>query len=865
MTNIMVTSFTPSLLAHEDLEKLFVQRHDEVQRAVELAVESLVKDACHNMIFYGPRGIGKTHLISLIYYRVKKAINGEEKARIAWLNEEEWGVATYLDFLLCVVRALVEEYKDKSLNARLEEVFELSIDDAELYLEGLLANYLEGGRLLIIVENINEIFSSLGSEGQHKLRAFLQNLEVISIIASSTILIKDTSDKNKPFYGFFLNRHLEPLTDDQALQFLVKIARLSSNEKLERYIESALGRARVEAINNISGGNHRVMVIFSQFLAKSSLEELVTPFLKTLNELMPYYQSKMKDLAAQQRKIVEYLCEARHAVQVKEIAGRLFIKQQSLSRQLLELSKKGYVKSERIGRESYYEISEPLLRFCIDAKRKRGKPLKLFIDFLVIWYSAKELQERLDILPDNGLERAYITEALDLINSSREDELISNMMTGLRECTDKGEYRRAKSFLAELSKYVEDYEILFLKSYLLYSQQKYEQALKEIEEAIRLKEEVNYLYMQRGRIQQRMDDYLAAIDSFQKVLAADGESATVHNSLSKNYYNTGALDEAQFHIERAIELDDNKAELQFAHSLITFQKGECSTAKQSALRAIQLDPDVSLGWMMLALSSVGLKDYETAESAVAKAYEMAPDEENIISLYLLVAVVNKNYDVIQQVGNAFERFPALNSGVQLLLKGIYDDEIDIDMLGFSLKHIVLSSYLNERMAAYVSLGKDEDTIGATKLFMCEPLIYHNNFQAALGCLENIQFGNYNPPRVYEAARGVVVALMCNTSQNSARDLKQVLKVYEGKESVDALVYGVMKSIPAFLDFPYRDTLSKVWVDNLERALGDNDAFAIVLSMYKVAYEGLVMGDETAVLSLPMEERRLFEELVEGCS
>jgi DNA-binding transcriptional ArsR family regulator len=129
---------------------------------------------------------------------------------------------------------------------------------------------------------------------------------------------------------------------------------------------------------------------------------MVEPFMQMLDNLTPYYQARMMHLSPQQRKIVDFLCDRRHAVTVKEIAQRCFITHQTASGQLKSLREMGYVTSEAIGRESYYELREPLMRFCIDVKKQRGEPIRLVGDFLRLWYSQTELQQRLELLSGGG-------------------------------------------------------------------------------------------------------------------------------------------------------------------------------------------------------------------------------------------------------------------------------------------------------------------------------------------------------------------------------------------------------------------------------------------------------------------------------
>ena len=58
--------FTPSRTDPRDIEDIFVQRHELIQDAVERVRESALTGHKHHLLFVGPRGCGKTHLITLI-------------------------------------------------------------------------------------------------------------------------------------------------------------------------------------------------------------------------------------------------------------------------------------------------------------------------------------------------------------------------------------------------------------------------------------------------------------------------------------------------------------------------------------------------------------------------------------------------------------------------------------------------------------------------------------------------------------------------------------------------------------------------------------------------------------------------------
>ena len=59
------------------------------------------------------------------------------------------------------------------------------------------------------------------------------------------------------------------------------------------------------------------------FLDKESLDDLVGPFMRMVDDLTPYYQYRMRRLPPAQRKIVEFLCLESRPRLIKEIAASL--------------------------------------------------------------------------------------------------------------------------------------------------------------------------------------------------------------------------------------------------------------------------------------------------------------------------------------------------------------------------------------------------------------------------------------------------------------------------------------------------------------------------------------------------------------
>ncbi|MBL8196021.1 MAG: winged helix-turn-helix transcriptional regulator [Blastocatellia bacterium] len=401
-------------MSKETLEMLFVQRQELAKEVTESIVDSISTSSKHYILLIGPRGIGKTHFTSLIYHRLKDIAAFQEKAVIAWLREEEWGVSSFLDLLIRLLRATLSEESSPTIAEQINKLYEIPIKNAEALAKNLLEELVGNRTLVILMENLNQIFKGLGDKEQRKLRAYLQNNPFCTILATSQSLFDGVSLRDSPFYGFFQIKYLKPLNLEESTELLKNIANHKKDNELARLISSPMGTARIRAIHHLTGGNHRVYIIFSEFLNAKALDDLVEPFMRTLDDLTPYYQSRLNEISAQQQKIIEYLCEERRAVVVKEIAQRCFMTHQTASSHLKTLKEKGYVISHNIGRESYYELQEPLMRLCIEVKMHHDKPIRLFVDFLRFWYSSNDLETRLASTPNDSFEWIYLKQAIEL-------------------------------------------------------------------------------------------------------------------------------------------------------------------------------------------------------------------------------------------------------------------------------------------------------------------------------------------------------------------------------------------------------------------------------------------------------------------
>ncbi|MDZ7937745.1 MAG: helix-turn-helix domain-containing protein [Rhodoferax sp.] len=365
----------------------------------------------------------------------------QEQALIAWMREEEWGITSFFELVMRLLRTLDVSYPALNIAQRMLPILDLTLKAAERQAEALLLEVLSEKRLIVLLENLDDLFGQLGDKGQKALRAFLQNHNKLVLTCTSPALFAGVSLQKSAFYGFFDIEPLKELDFEDVVQLLHKVADERGDQALADFIATPEGRARIRAVHHLAEGNPRIYIIFAQFLNKEALDALVPAFMHTLDELTPYYQARMKDLSGQQRKIVEYLVNYRGAAPVKQIAKNCFITQQTCSSQLRLLKERRYVRAIEQGRESYYELCEPLMRLCMEVKQQRGEPISLFVEMLQIWYSETELQEWLQTPQDQqGFDLRYVEKALEGLKKQTIEPKLNAQLVALRR--SEGEYAR---------------------------------------------------------------------------------------------------------------------------------------------------------------------------------------------------------------------------------------------------------------------------------------------------------------------------------------------------------------------------------------------------------------------------------------
>lgn len=441
--------YSPGNMDYESLEAVFVGRDDIMEDVLDRITTSISGPHKHYILLVGPRGSGKTHLLALANHRLMALLDAggtRNDVAIALLKEEEWGVASYLDFVVRILTALAENATELNAEiARIYSRFSKDAEEAEAFAVGLLRQHCEGKTLLLLCENLVDLFQGLGDEGQKRWRTAIQEDGNWTILATTPQLFAGVTLQNNPFYGFFTVRPLEKIDLDTGIDLLTKKAIHENKPDLADFLRSPLGRARARAIHHLAAGNHRAYVVMFDFLDKESLEDLIGPFMHMVDDLTPYYQDRMRQVPPAQRKIIEFLCLKRAPATVKAISTSCLMSPQTAAKQVGALAITGFVSRSRSGRNTFCELSEPLMRICIEVKDNKTQHVRLLVEFLRHWFTSRELAQRHaayqhDVLPV-VLDRLHVEEAVRCSLADQEEPFVDALHDEAKRCWDAGNYK----------------------------------------------------------------------------------------------------------------------------------------------------------------------------------------------------------------------------------------------------------------------------------------------------------------------------------------------------------------------------------------------------------------------------------------
>ncbi|WP_295438649.1 NACHT domain-containing protein [uncultured Thiodictyon sp.] len=422
------------------------------------------QDEPEHVIVQGQRGQGKTSLLR----RIQIALRDNQETR-DWLipllfREELYGVTSLCRLWEEAASLLCDRPGFTGLPEAIEAAWETPYYEKDCYLilDRALAD--QGLRLVLLIDNIGDLFGKLKRPEQQRLREILHTTKRIQILGASTVMLEQHYDHGAPFYQFFREINLPGLSQEEALTLLRHLGTAEQQARLEEVIVHTPGR--IETLRRLTAGVPRTLVLLFEILldrdgnAFRDLELL-------LDRVTPLYKHRMDDLPTQQQAIVDAVALGWDALSAGEIARATRLPSKQIAAQLKQLERANVIHTEATStKNNLYRLAERffniwyLMRHGRPGDRRRALWL---VRFLEIWCSPDDLRARalghLTMLSDALLapDHAWLmTEALRGAGLDLETE--DRLVKATREYLAGDLRDRVEPSVTEL---VEEYESAF--------------------------------------------------------------------------------------------------------------------------------------------------------------------------------------------------------------------------------------------------------------------------------------------------------------------------------------------------------------------------------------------------------------------
>ncbi|MCB1826231.1 MAG: tetratricopeptide repeat protein, partial [Candidatus Competibacteraceae bacterium] len=614
---------------------------------------------------------------------------------------------------------------------------------------------------------------------------------------------------------------------------------------------SPMGRARVRAVHYLAGGNPRIYVVFYDFLTRESLDDLVRPFMKLIDELTPYYQARMDRLAPLQRGIIDIMRWLRGAITIKEIARQAMNTSQTISAQLGRLKDMGYVtQAAALGRSNYYELREPLMRFCLEVKEQRGRTVELFVQFLRVWYSETELA-RLALDGVISLEQTHLREAMQRTRSEQ-DPVCSMLKTEFQTHLVAGDYQAALE-AAELAiqRDNDDKESWACKAQCL---EALGHGLEEQLICWRRVTEIDpsdyiawnkqdFILNQLGRIEEAL---LASANAL--VLEADNYFPNISHAWSLKQ--VGRHAEAQAYFDKALELiGEPKTARAWIQSGLVWVMDRPEEALRAYGKALELNPLAGDGWRLLWILLLEQGRYRLWHQMAEQMTVLLP-EEPIIWFYF---------------GNAnaeLGRYKAALAAYDQALK--IDPNLHRKEEPVTLFRALVLSNLGCPGAALEAL--ESTPAPASEIIQFRHALVYADILMWLdrwegGCAELDDVLDRFAPGLWTGRDLYIITKLIAGTQNPAiwkRFIAVWLELFARHERLAQLGQGLVWRIRV-LALPWiSDSVARAWYDTWLELAGDFEEMVLPLRLLKAGVDYKATRDPQVLLALAQEERRLLE-------
>lgn len=533
-----VFPYNPMNYDYKTLKATFTAREGLLKNMLKNVQAQARSSSLQHYLVVGPRGIGKTHFLRLIYFSMKEKTKSWFPLQFA---EEEYGVTNLPKFCQRIILEIANELTDfgeRPMPAHLEEIIseleeeedgQAAVEKAISFLHRFVKEQKK--KILLLVDNIDLILGSrfMDSLSLKRFRTFLMDDNTVLLIGGSSTIFKEVIDYKQPLYSLFQRVNLVELSPEDAVTFIRNWAETTGETRITDNF--AAYEQRINSIYHLTGGNPRLLLFLFQIFTLGELPEVHAAFEVLLDEITPYFKAKMETLSVQQREVIDALARVDEAVSPSALATMLKLKLNQVTAVIKTLVDNGYLKQIEKGKKKgtfYYDVTEQLFRiwYQIRSSTRQKKRFACLLEFINLWYSLDELKEQ-----RQKLESKY-TRFMEAGQAQRAEMVKMHL-----EYVQEVEAQKERTRKIDVQEWLD-------KGGKLFKEDRYEEALSCCDEALRIDPQDASAWHNKGMALGNLGRYEEVLSCCEEALRIDPQYPYAWAGKGVALYNLGRYEEA---------------------------------------------------------------------------------------------------------------------------------------------------------------------------------------------------------------------------------------------------------------------------------------------------------------------------------
>jgi tetratricopeptide (TPR) repeat protein len=494
----------------------------------------------------------------------------------------------------------------------------------------------------------------------------------------------------------------------------------------------------------------------------------------------------------------------------------------------------GYVYADSQGRESFYELQEPLMRICLEAKKRRGTPNQLFISFLRVWFSREELEKRLEILPLEAIfDRECTLQALAEMETS-DDPKVAALLREWDDAWKNLNYKKILEASEELTLIRGSGMDWIKRAQACYLTNQKNQVIQFTNKAIEIEPNNADIWCAIASFKISCDLFFEAVETINKSINIDPCNPLIWSLKAYNESMLKQKSKAQHSIEYAVKLlEANRDNLTnvtvFENAAFVYREIGNKTKSEYYLdKLLEIEPENDRAWRCKAANYMNLMNLDNKKSLeyAQKAIDINPNSHENYQTLAAANYLMKNYKIaLEKINKSIKLFDS--DSRSWMIKGGILASLNEDVMSLECLHKVLilnTSFPDSPGSAFSEIAQNSMKMAPTHIF------------------------NY-------------IFKKDTTSKKWLKDSQLILEIYAEHNLLNDLSGGLVESIKAVNEPSISDHTAQAWLEMWQNLAGHYPEFQVVLNLLKVAVEYKINRDRRVLLQLPQEERQILEELL----